>query len=390
MNKISKEKEKNEILLKHNTLVTARYNLTVEESRIFIYMLYKIQRNISVNGMFCTISQDEFKKLVPNKNKNSIKGITKILASLADNKIYFKKEKSSQGSIWGHYNFLSGFEYDDELKEFTVECSTRVYSILMEHDYEKDGYYTPVNLIIWLQLKNQNTQRLYDFMRLWTNSQTVITYEIEELKELMMLEDKYSKYSDFKKRVLNPSVEELNKTGYFKIETKENKKNKKVVSIDFLVEDLDKRVYFKEKATEKEILETVVNITGSKCDKSGIEKENKFYIPDKKVFTVGTLRSFKIDFEDIDFKNEYMLEAFNDSIAITFEKDDVEKIKVANYKLFKNTLINKIEEYREREIKDLQHQEEMAKYWQKLPVVFSILNVLSYESKFYLTFFQLR
>lgn len=365
MNKIKKaENNKDEILLKHNSLITARYNLTVEESRIFIYMLYKIQRNLYTDGTICKISHEEFKKLVPNKNKNSITGLKKILNSLFDNRIYLKDEKDDP---YGKYHFLSGFEeYKDEngkVSGFIVECSKRVYSILMNHNYKDDGYYTPINLIIWLQLKNQNTQRMYDFMRLWTNSQSVITYEINELKELMMLEDKYSKYSDFKKRILNPSIEELNKTGYFKIDMKENKKNKKVSSIDFIVEDLDKRVYFKEKATEKEILETVVNITGSKCDKSGIEKENKFYIPDKKVFTVGTLRSFKIDFEDIDFKNEYMLEAFNDSIAITFEKDDVEKIKVANYKLFKNTLINKIEEYKEREIKDLQHKEEMAKYW---------------------------
>lgn len=362
------EKEKDRILLKHNTLVTARYNLTVEESRIFIYMLYKIQRNISVNGMFCTITQDEFKKLVPNKNKNSIRGITKILTSLTDNKIYFKKEKNTQGSsIWGHYNFLSGFEYDDELNEFTVECSNRVYSILMDHNYEKDGYYTPVNLIIWLQLKNQNTQRMYDFMRLWANSQTVITYGINELKELMMLEDKYTKYSDFKKRILTPSVKELNDTGYFKIVMKENKKNKKVDSVDFIVEDLDKRVYFKEEATEREILETITNITGSKRDKSGIGQEEnskiELYIPDKKVFTAGTLRSFKMDFENVDFKNKYMLEAFNDSIMITFEKDNVEKIKAANYKFFKNTLNNKIQEYKIDEQKELQHEYEMAKYW---------------------------
>ena len=358
-----KDQDKNEILLKHNTLVTARYSLTVEESRIFIYMLYKIQRNLSTNGLFCTITQEEFKKLVPNKNKNSVKGITSILTSLLDNKIYFKREKATKGNLWGNYNLLSGFVYDDELNEFSLECSSKVYDILMSHDYEINGYYTPINLLIWLQLKNPNTQRLYDFIRLWANSKKVINYNIDDLKMLMMLEEKYTLYGDFKRRVLNPAIKELNNTGYFKISIREVKKNKKVESIDFIVEDLDKRIYFKGKETEKEILDTVVNVSDNKYDKSGINRNKKIYIPDKSLFTAGTLRSFKLHFEDIDFKNKYMLDAFNDAAMITMDRDDVEKIKATSYKFFKSTLENKIKEYKIEEQKDLEHKKIMNENW---------------------------
>lgn len=361
------EKDKNEVLLKHNTLVTARYSLSVEESRIFIYMLYKVQRNLSTKGLFCTITQEEFKRLVPNKNKNSIRGVKKLLDSLNDNKIFFKKEKESKGNLWGSYSFISGYTYDDELKEFEIECSSRVYDIMMNHDYEKDGYYTPINLLIWLQLKNSNTQRFYDFIRLWANSKSVINYNVEDLKEWMMLEDKYALYGDFKKRVIAPSIKELNNTGYFKISMKEVKKNRKVESIDFTVEDLDKRIYFKDIKTEEDLLNVVDNEL--KNDKSGKDdskpknEECTFYVPEPKAFTRGTLLKFKKDFADIDFNDKNMEEAFDYAVMVTRDRDDIEVIKANSYKFFKGCLENKIADVKFNLQKDMEYQEELQQYW---------------------------
>lgn len=361
------EKDKNEVLLKHNTLVTARYSLSVEESRIFIYMLYKIQRNLSTKGLFCTITHEEFKRLVPNKNKNSIRGIKLLLDALNDNKIYFKKEKETKGNLWGSYSFISGYTFDDELKEFEIECSSRVYDIMMNHDYEKEGYYTPINFMIWLRLKNPNSQRFYDFIRLWANSKSVINYRVDDLRELMMLEDKYTLYGDFKKRVITPAIKELNDTGYFKIAMKEVKKNRKVESIDFEVEDLDKRIYFKKLYTEEELLEVVDNEV--KYDKSGkdeisVKKEEDFYIPEAKAFTKGTLLKFKKDFSHIDFKDKYMEEAFDYAVMVTRDRDDTETIKANSYKFFKGCLENKIGDLNLERKKDIEHEQEMQQYWE--------------------------
>ena len=92
--------------------------------------------------------------------------------------------------------------------------------------------------------------------------------------------------------------------------------------------------------------------------------ENKeFYIPDETVFTKGTLRSFRMDFNNIDFKNEYMKRAFNDSVMITLDRDDVEIIKATSYKFFKGTLDNKIVEYKLEEKEELNHRREMDMFW---------------------------
>ena len=117
------------------------------------------------------------------------------------------------------------------------------------------------------------------------------------------------------------------------------------------------------KATEKEILEKVVDATDVKYDKLGIEENKKFYIPDESKFTKGTKDRLIKDFGNIDFTNSYMKNAFDDAIMITLEKDDVEKIKATSYKYFKGCLENKIKEYKIEEELDIKDKEETEIYW---------------------------
>ena len=157
----------------------------------------------------------------------------------------------------------------------------------------------------------------------------------------------------------------------------EIRKGRKVDEIVFSVIDYEPRKYFGKK--DNELLEIIENEETKKeylvskndkiidiCNTEVIDvkvKDKNVFVPDEDIFTKGTLRSFKKDFNDIDFKNEYMEKAFDDAVSITMERDDVETIKVTSYKFFKSTLDNKIEEYKKEEQEDIKHKEEMDKYW---------------------------
>lgn len=377
------ELESNRILMKNNMLVKARYSLSLIENRVFLSMLYKLQKK-SDGVLTCSISHSEFKDIIKFKQKNTVKGILDVLEDLRKKPIYFKEEKKNKkGNLWGAYGFINGYEYDDELGIFNIEASEKIHNLLKE--YLKMGY-TPVNVQIWLSLNNSYAQRFYDLLRLWSGTKDTINYKLDEIKELLMLEDKYSKYNDFKRRVILPAIKELNETGYFEIDIKENKVGRKVDSIDFYIKDLDKRKYFTKDEIIKEIPgieleEVAITSDENDCenkeeiilnDKVIIEpeiisdiKENKLemFIPDESIFTKGTLRRVKMDFKDIDFKNKYMEKAFEDAVMITLDKDDVETIKATSYKFFKGTLDNKIVEYKLEEKEDLDHKREMDMFW---------------------------
>ena len=334
------ELETNKILMKNNLLVKARYNLSLVENRIFLFMLYKLQKEF--NGILkCSIPHREFKDIIRCKESNTIKGILNVLEELRKKPIFFKEEKKNKkGNLWGAYGFINGYFYDDELGTFNIEASEKIHEILRE--YLKMGY-TPVNVQIWLSLNNSYSQRFYDLLRLWSGTKNVITYKIDEIKELLMLEDKYDRYNDFKRRVIIPAIKGLNDTGFFDITINENKIGRRVESIDFIVKDLDKRVYF----DKKEIKENAIELDKKEynLNNKNIKRDNvsdDFYVPNKQLFTYKTLSDFKNDFSVYDFKESKIKNKFYEAIGATLEKDDAEKIYAKSYFYFKKTLENKL------------------------------------------------
>lgn len=329
---------KKNILMKNNILVKARYHLTSIQSNVLIVILYELQKDAK-RGMSCTIHRKDFINIISSNDKKTVNGIKQLLNELMKEVIYFKEIKENgKNAIWGKYNLISGYEYDDETEEFTVACSERVYDLLVS--YLEIGY-TPINVENYLVLKNSYAKRMYDLLRLWSGTKNKINYTISELKELLMLENKYNKYSDFKRKVIDSSVNELNKTNIFEIAYKENKTGRKVTNIDFFVKDLDDRTYFIEDNGDNKN-----NIPKNPQNKSG-----EFFIPDVTLFTKGTLILFKKDFKRFDFKEDYMEDAFYESAAAIFEKDDVEKIYANGYKYFKQTLLEKIDSNMMKDIK---------------------------------------
>ncbi|UOW69711.1 replication initiation protein [Paraclostridium bifermentans] len=352
------------ILMKNNLLIQAKYSLTLVENRIFLLMMYKLQKES--NGVLsCEISHDEFKQIIKHAKDKTIKNISKSLSSLRKKSIFFMEEKENKkGIIWGEYGFLNGFTYDDERKIFKIEASEKIYDLL--NNYLQTGY-TPANLAALFSMKNYYSQRLYDLLRLWSGTKSVINYSLEDLKMYLQLDESYPEYGNFKRRVILPAIKELNETGYFEIDFKENKVGRKVDSIDFYVKDLDKRKYFTNDNSifdnkEERTFKSNYDISSDNVDNDKIS-EFEFLVPDEDIFTKGTLRSFKKDFRNIDFKNEYMEKAFDDAVSITLERDDVEIIKVSSYKFFKGCLDNKIVEYKLEEKEDVAHKNEMDVFW---------------------------
>lgn len=164
----------------------------------------------------------------------------------------------------------------------------------------------------------------------------------------------YPEYKHFKQNVIKRALKEINEKGNMKVDIKQEiRKGRKVDEIVFSVIDYEPRQYFKKDTKREECISNTTYMVHT----------NDMYIPDETIFNKGTLRQFKLDFKNIDFRNEYMSRAFADAIMITLDRDDVETIKYNSYKFFKGTLDNKIIEYKSNEQRDIEHKNEMDKYW---------------------------
>lgn len=347
------------ILMKHNDLVNSKYETKLIHNKVFVYLLYKFQKCTDKDRLVVEISREELSKLVLKQNDRTIKGLNKILSDLRQKELFLVKNKQDGSRDYIVAGFIDKSSYNDKKDTFTITADADVHRLL--HKYLEEGY-TPINLVVWMNLKNTYAQRFYDILRAWTGTKEVINYELDYIKRILLIENKYKVYADFKKRVLIPAIAELNSTGYFEITFEEVRKGRSIESIDFHVKDLDKRQYF-----DKNVVKEIIQPNDKNLDESNLETkllENiEFYIPDETVFTKGTLRSFKMDFAHIDFKDSYMKRAFDDAVMIVFDKDDVETIKATSYKFFKGTLDNKIVEYKKEREEDIKHQREMDMFW---------------------------
>lgn len=379
MDIIKKDSDKYLILNKNNIMIKAKYNLNTIETKLYLNILYNLQKhlintNFDINGdddISISIDRIDFKDLVPGIQYLEPAKLIKLFGGLRSKNIYYKLK-----SKWEVFGFIEKASYDSKSDTVVIKMDRFIADMLINY---KDSGYTPLNMALMFGLEGMYSYRLYELIRLWSNTKDVITYSVDELKEYFMLDDKvsYNKYNNFKTKVILPAIEELNELKIFEIQIEENKVGRRVDSIDFKVKDLDKRKYFdknalKEVAASKEnennkgleVLSDEKCINTQEKEKETLKIENKeFYVADETVFTKGTLRSFKMDFDNIDFKDTYMKRAFDDAVMIALDRDDVETIKATSYKFFKGTLENKIVEYEKEKETDIKHKEEMDMFW---------------------------
>lgn len=333
-------------LNKHNTMIKSKYNLNVAELRIYLFILYSLQKDIEVykntenvniyeDYITFSIKRNNFSEVVSDKQYLKMSKLENLFEGLRSKPVYYEVEKKNKKKDWSVFGFILKYSYRSDDDSYVFVIDKVIYDMVIK--YKAFGY-TPLNLALLFSLTGVYSYRLYELLRLWSNTKAVINYSVDEIKEYFMLNDKksYNTYSNFKNKVILPAIKELNDLELFEVDIKENKVGRKVDSIDFIVKDLDKRVYFKEEISNK-VTDTV--FTSNNKKEVNIDE---FYIPNERLFVEDTPKLFINDFKDYDFKDKDLKRLLQEAILVTLEKDDVDKVLNKSYNFFKRTLENKI------------------------------------------------
>ena len=341
MNDISTNDKCIELLMQSKQLVHTSYEVTAIQNRIFYYCLLTAQKE--KNGeLSCTVKLEDIKKLIPNKNQRTLENIKKTIQILKQTSLEFEKKEDGD-TIECDYNLIAGSEYNVNKETFNIKLSHRLYRHLIDYTV-----YAPLNLDILTKFKSFYTQRLYELLRLWSRTDRLIvkSFRIDQLRFVLGVENKYPEYKNFKQRVLNQAIKEINQIGNMKLEIEEVKNGRRVSEIKFKIYDLEQKVYFK-KDDKSNMIESIGqdSLIGQPIKNTKPKEEDKeFYVPNKKLFTAKTLDNFKKEFINYDFKDSTYKKLLQEAILVTLEKDDEEKIKVKSYNYFKKTLENKIKD----------------------------------------------
>ena len=180
---------------------------------------------------------DELSSIVKNKKENTIKALTESLEKFIKIPIRFEKQKS-----YVITTLINKVVVDKETLNFTCYLDKDLYEVLM--GYKELGY-SPINLKMIKQANGYYTQRFYELFRVWSGFNKDVTYTIGELKEWLMIEEgmSYDRYYNFKIKVVEPALKEINQKLNMRVSYTENKVGRSVTSLTFVVEDLEPRSY---------------------------------------------------------------------------------------------------------------------------------------------------
>jgi len=233
MNKEEIEKQKDALIVKSNELIEARYNLSVREQRIILFLMSLIKKDDINFIRFCIKIQDfaEFVGIDIKKNKNYYKEIQKITGVLR-NKGFTLIEIDEKGKkIVTQTGWLSTAKYFEGsgMVELEISSDLKMYLLQLKETFSS---YRIKNV---LQFKKVYSFRIYELLKQYQGIGRR-TFKIENLRDILKIEfDKYTRYNDFKKRVLLPAQKELLKYSDIYFEFKEIKRVRKVEELEFSI-----------------------------------------------------------------------------------------------------------------------------------------------------------
>ena len=220
---------RNELVVKHNDLLRkSRYTLSANEQKIIIYLISKINtddkelKEIEINILdFCKVIGIEINGDAYNRVKETIK-------SLADKSwwLTFTEKKETL------FRWINEAEIEKGNGIIKLQLSNHLKPYLLELKQN----FTKYELINILSLRSKYSIRLYELLKsyLWQGGWQV---SVKEIRELLETEGKYKEFKDFRKRVLNPAIEEINGYTDLQIEISTLKRGKSISHLHFKIDE---------------------------------------------------------------------------------------------------------------------------------------------------------
>lgn len=235
-------KDKNDkIIYKPNELIELIDRpISLFGAKTYNYILQKLQENntdkITLNGIDIfentglSVNYEELYQCLDELQKIQVKSIDK------------------RGKHWGSFVLISEYKKVDDGVFIAIPPS--IYNVLCGNNEDKKRlYYTTIKLLEQNPFKCSYSIVFYEIFRKYEKVE-LPKYNIEELKLLTNTNTKYKAYYEFKRRVLNPAIKEINSLDdNWEYSFEEIKTGRKISSIQFIRN---------KKTEEKEVLKAEI------------------------------------------------------------------------------------------------------------------------------------
>lgn len=192
------------IIKKHSALVqTNAKDLTLIQRKALNYFIYILQKQGCKD--FYEIPLQEIKEIICD-SKTQNKYIKEQLKKLPEVTIEYNCLNKDKQIEWGIICIIPSVRINFGTGMVKFEISNAFKEVIM-----KPYMYVPLNIIMLTFLKCKYSLVLYEFLRDYLTAERVPLLTIEELKKLLGIDVMgYRKFKDFKRDVLDKTVNEIN------------------------------------------------------------------------------------------------------------------------------------------------------------------------------------
>jgi plasmid replication initiation protein len=218
-------------VVKSNMIIeNVKYNLTVSEQKFLLYSISKIKPNDELNKKY-QFSLKEFCDVVGINYSSgaNIRNIKKTITNISGKSFFLKVADKK----WELINWFNRVIISEEDNTITLSFGEFVNQYLLNLTRN----FTQYKLLSILPMKSTYSIRLYELLKANQGKRNFkIVFDVDELEEKLMI--KYSNYKDFKKRVLDKAVEEINYYSDIKVDYETIREGRNVKAVGFIIREL--------------------------------------------------------------------------------------------------------------------------------------------------------
>lgn len=224
---------KNSLVVKDNALINASYNLELTEQRLI--MLAIINARESGQGITADskleIHASDYAKLFNVSADASYKALREAVNNLFNRQFSYTAEYKKTGKVGiVRSRWVSRIFYVDDLALLEITFAPDVVPLITR----LEEHFTKYEAKQVAHLTSKYATRLYELLIAWREVGKVPQLELSEFRNrLGLIDSEYTAMSDFKKRVLEPSIKQINEHTDITVTYEQHKKGRIISGFSF-------------------------------------------------------------------------------------------------------------------------------------------------------------
>ncbi len=225
-NKENEDTSSSIVIFQHNNLIEARYSLTLQEKRLILWLISKIQPD-EEDFKKHELAVQEFMNLLELTGKANYKELQKVTLGLMKKVLVIKRpdERTLTQVNWinyAHYEEGTGriqLAFSDAMKPFLLHLKSQ---------------FTAIEVTDLMQFKSIHAIRTYELLKQYQDIGER-TLSLEELRDYCGVKNKFKNYPDLERYVLLIAQREINEKSDIHFEFERIKPSRKIEGIKFII-----------------------------------------------------------------------------------------------------------------------------------------------------------